>query len=384
MSEAENQDGRIPDTERRIGITTVLMDEYIMFSLLIAALLSSTLGILIARKVAVWIGLVDKPNQRKLHSGNIPLVGGIAIYLAICVLYFLFPQLPPHSTAYLFSVSLLLLVGILDDRFDLPVLPRVTAQAAAAILLMVDGAYLYSLGNLAFGEELLLGVIGYVITLFAMWASINAFNMSDGIDGLLGGLTAVSLAALAFCFSRGGQEVPAIWCLCLIGALVPYLLFNLGVFGRRFKIFMGDAGSTLLGFTLLWLLIMATQGEIAVIAPATALWLIAIPLMDMTAITIRRIRRGDSPFKPDREHLHHILMRSGLTGRQTLMVMVLFASLIALIGIGLDVMAVPELFSVTLFLLMFVSYFYVLAQLLRRSPQAAAMKGTPVSSPVGH
>lgn len=359
-----------------------------MFSLLVAALLSSMLGILFARKVAVWTGLVDKPNQRKLHSGNIPLVGGIAIYLAICVLYFLFPQLPPYSTAYLVSVTLLLAVGILDDRFDLPVLPRVTVQAIAAIMLMMDGAYLYSLGHLAFGEELLLGVVGYVITLFAMWASINAFNMSDGIDGLLGGLSVVSLAALSFCFYRGGQEVQATWCLCLIAAIVPYLMFNLGAFGPRFKIFMGDAGSTLLGFTLLWLLILATQGKEAVITPSTALWLIAIPLMDMAAITIRRIRRGDSPFKPDREHLHHILMRSGLTGRQTLIVMVLFASLIALIGIGLDAMAVPELLSVTLFLLMFVSYFYVLAQLLRRSPQVAGVKSAPAapvsSHPVQH
>lgn len=358
-----------------------------MFSLLVTALLSSFFGILIARKVAIWTGLVDKPNQRKLHSGHIPLVGGIAIYLTICILYVVFPQLPQHSTVYLVSVSLLLLVGVLDDRFDLPVLPRMIVQALAAILLMMDGAYLYSFGHLLFGKELLLGMLGYVVTLFAMWASINAFNMSDGIDGLLGSLSCVSLAALALCFHLEGQADQALWCLCLIAAIVPYLLLNLGAFGARFKIFMGDAGSTLLGFTLLWLLMLATQGESAVIAPSTALWLIALPLMDMVAITIRRMRRGDSPFKPDREHLHHILMRGGLTGRQTLATMVLLASLIALVGIGMEMLAVPELLSVTLFLVLFFGYFYALAHLLRRSPAGVGVKPAAISSvhhPVQH
>lgn len=102
----------------------------------------------------------------------------------------------------------------------------------------------------------------------------------------------------------------------MIATIVPYILLNLGILGRRYKVFMGDAGSTLIGFTAIWLLLQSSQGKAHSINPVTALWIIAIPLMDMIAIMYRRLRKGMSPFSPDRQHIHHLIMRAGFTPRQ--------------------------------------------------------------------
>ncbi|PWC19131.1 undecaprenyl-phosphate alpha-N-acetylglucosaminyl 1-phosphate transferase [Brenneria roseae subsp. roseae] len=328
--------------------------------------LSAFVALFVARKAAINVGLVDKPNIRKKHQGNIPLVGGVSIYMALWVLYALQPDWLPDFSLYMICATALLVVGVLDDRFDLPVLPRIGLQAFVAGLMMYAGLYLTSLGKILFGYELFLGILGYFVTLFAVWGAINAFNMVDGIDGLLGALSCVTFGALAVVFYLGGHGALASWSLCLLAATLPYILLNLGIlWGNRFKVFMGDAGSTLIGFTVIWLLMLATQGEDAVIRPVTALWLIAIPLMDMVTIMIRRIRRGDSPFKPDREHLHHILMRAGLTPRQALAVIVGAAILFAAVGIISERSGTTESIMLSVFLMAFVGYFWMISRIWR-------------------
>lgn len=123
------------------------------------------------------------------------------------------------------------------------------------------------------------------MTLLSFWGAINAFNTVDGIDGLLGALSGVTFGALAVMFYLDGEHELAQWSLCLLAASIPYILLNLGIiWGQKFKVFMGDAGSTLIGFTVIWLLIVATKGHDAVIRPVTVLWFIAVPLMDMVTI----------------------------------------------------------------------------------------------------
>ncbi|UVO09716.1 UDP-N-acetylglucosamine--undecaprenyl-phosphate N-acetylglucosaminephosphotransferase [Pectobacterium polonicum] len=328
--------------------------------------LSAFIALFLARKVAIKVGLVDKPNERKRHRGHIPLVGGVSIYMALWVMYLFDSAWLPDFSLYMICASVLLVVGILDDRYDLPVLPRVGLQALVAGLMMYAGVYLASLGKVMFGYELFLGIFGYTITLFAVWGAINAFNMVDGIDGLLGALSCVTFGALAVVFYLDGRHELARWSLCLLAATLPYILLNLGVpWGKKFKVFMGDAGSTLIGFTVIWLLILATQGDDAVIRPVTALWFIAIPLMDMVTIMVRRIRRGDSPFKPDREHLHHILMRAGLTPRQSLLAIVVVAMVLAAIGIICELSGIPESVMLSAFLVVFVGYFWAITRVWR-------------------
>ncbi|KNC09910.1 UDP-phosphate N-acetylglucosaminyl 1-phosphate transferase [Klebsiella sp. RIT-PI-d] len=320
-------------------------------------LLSAVGGLTIARFTAPVFGLVDKPDARKVHEGHIPLVGGISVWVAISALQYINPQWLPHQQVFWFCISMLLIVGVLDDRFNLPVLPRVIAQAIAAALMMRSGLWLASLGEIIPGYVVTLGAAGYLVTLIAIWASINAFNMIDGIDGLLGAVSCVTFGALGILFYLHGNIGAWHWCLALVLAVMPYLMANLGLFGgKKRKVFMGDAGSTVIGFAVIWLLVVATQNEDAVIAPVTALWLIALPLADMSAVSLRRLLSGNSPFRPDRGHIHHIIMKCGYSSRWTLVILFVAAVFCASIGILFDRLQIAEWVSLTLFLLFFAGW----------------------------
>jgi UDP-GlcNAc:undecaprenyl-phosphate GlcNAc-1-phosphate transferase len=181
--------------------------------------------------------------------------------------------------------------------------------------------------------------------------------MVDGIDGLLGGLSCVSFGAMGIIMYDSGHMDLALWCFAMIAATLPYILLNLGILGRRYKVFMGDAGSTLIGFTVIWILLQSTQGESHPMNPVTALWLIAIPLMDMIAIMYRRLRKGLSPFSADRQHIHHLIMRAGFTSRQAFVLITVAAALLAAIGvIGEHLPLVPEWLMLVLFFFAFLLY----------------------------
>jgi len=316
----------------------------------------------LARKAAKKVGLVDMPNTRKRHQGNIPLVGGISVFAGICFTFAITDYYVPHAMLYLMCSAVLILVGTLDDRFDLSVKIRAVVQAGVAVAMMAGAKlYLLSLGAIIGPVELIVGPFGYVLTLFAVWAAINAFNMVDGIDGLLGGLSIVAFAALGILLYLDGQYSLAMWCFAMNAATLPYVLLNLGFLGKRFKVFMGDAGSTMIGFTIIWILLEVTQGPGNPVKPVTALWLIAIPLMDMVAIMYRRLRKGMSPFSADRQHIHHLIMRAGFTPRQAFVLITTAAALLAGIGVIGEYLAfIPEWVMLVLFLIAFIAYGYCL------------------------
>lgn len=318
----------------------------------------SFLFLFVIRKMANIVGLVDRPNFRKRHQGMIPLVGGISVYAGICFTFLITDYRIPHASLYLACAGLLVFVGALDDRYDISVKVRALVQAAVAVLMMIfANLTLRNLGHIIGPWEMLLGPFGYLITLFAVWAAINAFNMVDGIDGLLGGLSCVSFGSLGIIMYDSGHMELALWCFAMIAAIVPYILLNLGVLGPRYKVFMGDAGSTLIGFTVIWILLQSTQGESHPMNPVTALWLIAIPLMDMVAIMYRRLRKGMSPFSADRQHIHHLIMRAGFTSRQAFVLITLAAALLAGVGvIGEHLSFVPEWIMLALFFVAFLLY----------------------------
>ncbi|OBT13668.1 undecaprenyl-phosphate alpha-N-acetylglucosaminyl 1-phosphate transferase [Vibrio sp. UCD-FRSSP16_10] len=298
------------------------------------------------RKVGYAIGLVDKPNARKLHQGSVPLVGGISI--CITVMYFLYLNAGQIMHASLFSACLtaLVLIGVADDRFDISYKFRMGIQAVLTLIMIhYTDLTLLHIGNaLGFGVWEFPKYVDVIVTLFAVIGAINAFNMVDGIDGLLGGLTVVVLSSLAVVFFAHGLTLPAYFLLVLIVIIIPFILFNLGYFGKVRKVFMGDAGSMMIGFTVIWILIGGTQAHYGhyVIRPVTALWLIAVPLIDMMAIMIRRIRKGHSPFHPDREHFHHIMQRIGLSSRESLVLICLVQVLYSTVGLLGEYFSVPE------------------------------------------
>ncbi len=316
------------------------------------------------RKVARRVGLVDKPSGRKMHTGNVPLVGGVAICITIVQYIYSHPGMINHANLYMCCIVGLTIVGALDDRYDLSVKVRMLVQTIISIAMIYFAkAELLSLGDiLGFGDiSLGYGYVGGLITVFAVIGCINAFNMVDGIDGLLGGLSIVTFGAIGILLNMANEQSLSYLCLLLVVCMIPYIVMNLGLIGRERKVFMGDAGSMMIGFTVIWLLIGASQtpGN-PMIRPVTALWLIALPLMDMAAIMIRRVKQGKSPFKPDREHLHHICQRLGCSPTQTLILICSIASVFAVIGIIGEIFVIPEFLMFYSFIAIFAAYLVVL------------------------
>lgn len=335
--------------------------EYLSFFLIAFSLL------FLLRRIAKRINLVDRPNERKLHQGVVPLVGGISIYLTLMLALWFKPELLINSEVYVLCASVLVMMGAIDDKYDVDYRVRLVVQILiSCTMIFAAGLSLKSLGHILLGYEINLGPLGYIVTIFAVLGAINAFNMVDGIDGLLGGLTMVTFGALAYIHYADGQLSLARFCLLMMIVVIPYICLNLGFpFDVRKKVFMGDAGSMLIGFTVIWVLLQGTQGPKAQMNPVTALWLIAIPLMDMACIMVRRIRKGVSPFKPDREHLHHICLRAGLSSHQALVAIFGVAILLAVTGIALEYANVPEWISLLLFILVFAIYYQLLNNIWR-------------------
>jgi UDP-GlcNAc:undecaprenyl-phosphate/decaprenyl-phosphate GlcNAc-1-phosphate transferase len=331
------------------------------FASILFAFVVSFLAIGFIKPLAVKVGLVDVPIGRKLHQGHVPLIGGVSIYLSILTTSLFFIPQSQVFNLYILSASMLLFVGVLDDRYDIPVRYRFIAQIlVGSMMIFGAGFYIENLGNLFGIGVVKLGFVGVFVTLIAIIGAINAFNMVDGIDGLAGMLSMVSFASLAFLLSHAGSDwylLPALF----IAAIVPYLMANLGWPSRVFsKIFMGDAGSMLIGLTVVWLLVIGVNDSVNAFRPVTALYIVAVPLMDMAAIMYRRIKKGDSPFRPDRDHLHHIFIRAGFSSQQALVIISISAACIALLGVVSDLYAVPELVMLLVFLLIFLLYCYVI------------------------
>ncbi|RLV60397.1 undecaprenyl-phosphate alpha-N-acetylglucosaminyl 1-phosphate transferase [Parashewanella curva] len=327
-------------------------------------------GVAALKPLAQKMGLVDIPNDRKLHVGDTPLIGGAAIFLGVLFASAIIMPLSRTFNLYLLSASLILILGILDDKCDLSVRSRLLVQVfVASILIFGANFYLSTFGFIFHFFEFKLGYIGTVVTVVAVIGAINAFNMVDGIDGLAGALSLVTFGSLSLLLYKAGNHW-FILAFLFIPAILAYLSFNLRwPFKNVTKVFMGDAGSMLIGLSVVWLLVIGVESENRAFSPVTALYLIAIPLMDMAAIMYRRMKKGQSPFKPDRDHLHHIFERAGFSRRQTLVRIFLGAIVIALIGLIGEALHVPESIMFVLFVTIFVFYNWALMhvwQLLKR------------------
>ncbi|MEI6894716.1 MAG: UDP-N-acetylglucosamine--undecaprenyl-phosphate N-acetylglucosaminephosphotransferase [Colwellia sp.] len=335
----------------------------------VSAFLFALLAIKFFNPVALEIGLVDKPSERKQHAGHIPLIGGISMFLAVLAASLLWLPNTLELRMYLIASAMMVFIGALDDKFDLRVRVRLIGQIIIASLMIYGvGGYIYNLGNLFGFGDVTLGPLGILFTYLGIIVVINAYNMIDGIDGLIGSLSINTFTSIAILFIMSGKSGYISYPLILATATLPYLMYNLGLFEKFFnketqKIFMGDAGSMFVGLSVIWLLIMGTQGEYASFRPVTALWICAIPLMDLLAIVMRRYKNGKSPFKPDRDHLHHIIQKAGLTSRQALVVISTTALVMSLIGLVGEYFYVAESIMLIGFLVMFVLYVVVIKKI---------------------
>ena len=296
------------------------------------------------RPLAISINLVDTPSFRKKHSGIIPLIGGISMFLGV-ILTILVSSYDLNDFSYFLFASLaIILIGVLDDHQDISASVRLVFQVLIGIILVLSGKInIESFGNIISNDELILNQWSYFVTILAIITGINAVNMADGIDGLAGGNSLITfLAILYLSIDSLNREILLI--VFLFCAVLPvFLIFNLclGISSKK-KIFMGDAGSMFIGLTIVWVLIDLSQGSTRSFSPVTALWLFSIPLIDLSAAFLRRLFSGTSPFRPDLFHIHHLLMKSGIREKYAL-ILILFASLImATIGILGEILAIPE------------------------------------------
>ena len=323
----------------------------------------SLAAIKVLRPFAIRFELVDKPCTRKQHNGHVPLIGGIAVFCSVVLSSSIWLPINSELLSYLCAAGLMVILGVADDKHNLSVRFRIAFQLLiATFMIFAIDSYLMNLGDLFSFGDVNLGFFGIVVTYLAVVAMINAFNMVDGIDGLLGAMAINTMSSIALLLTIKNQE--NLFTILIIFSLIPYLIFNLGVFGTRYrKIFMGDAGSMFIGFTVVWLLVINTQGEHSGFRPVTALWIVAVPLLDMTAVILSRIRNGRSPFQADRQHLHHILLRAGLSPRSTLLLIFLISLMFSSFGIYGEKEALSEPVMFFGFLLMFAIYYAAISNI---------------------
>jgi UDP-GlcNAc:undecaprenyl-phosphate GlcNAc-1-phosphate transferase len=268
---------------------------------------------------------------------------------------------PISDYRLLFAGSLILLtVGVLDDLHELSARVRFAAQIAAGLVMTLGaGIVLEDLGYLVSPQHLVsLGILAVPLSVFATVGVINAVNMSDGIDGLAASLTLIAVCALGL-IAWSGEHTGAVGVLVLLASvLVAFLTFNLRLKGPAL-VFMGDAGSMFLGFVLAWLLIQFSQGEDRLLAPVTALWILALPLLDTVSMMLRRLLLGRSPFAADRQHCHHILIAAGFSPKRALAWMIALALIGASVGLAGHFLGIAEHWMFLGFLALFLMHFWI-------------------------
>jgi UDP-GlcNAc:undecaprenyl-phosphate GlcNAc-1-phosphate transferase len=297
---------------------------------------------------------VDKPDARKQHAGDVPLSGGIAVFLTILFGSFVL-SIPPYSPQMLVIACLVFFIGVYDDYSHLNASLRLVIQYGCGILLATyGGIVILNVGNLLAMGDIPLLLLAVPLTALSVAGLSNAFNMIDGIDGLAASMIGLPLITL-YALASSASHPMADSLLLMIVPLLVFLFFNLGPDTRFLpKIFLGDGGSVTLGFLVTASLVYFSQGEDAVILPVTALWLVTVPLMDMLATMLRRLKNGRKLMEADRSHLHHTLMDMGLNARQTLGLLICYAFLCALLGLALEHAA--ESLSLLVYFLLFLGH----------------------------
>ncbi len=286
----------------------------LMFLSLGAALLLAPLF----NRLVSRAGWVDKPTARKRHRGEIPLSGGLMLVGSVVLLGTVLQiGLPAYGTGLIAGIGLVFAVGFIDDRFPIRARYRLAAQVAAALIAVIWGGALIA----SFGE-LLPGLIispwswlALLLTVVAIAGLSNAFNLSDGIDGLCASYALVSIGWLLLVTLALDPELvvglaPLQW--LVIGALLAFLVFNLWhPWQKSSAMFLGDGGSVALGFLVAWLAVRLVKVDDGAIGAPVMLWFVAMPMLDMIASLVRRLSEGAKLLAADNRHLHHLLLARG-------------------------------------------------------------------------
>jgi UDP-GlcNAc:undecaprenyl-phosphate GlcNAc-1-phosphate transferase len=269
---------------------------------------------LLARFAAKW-GIVDQPGMRKVHETAVPRIGGIAMALAAFIAAFIAIDLQAPDRWFLLAAAILVVFGASDDRYDLDYRVKFIGQFLAVGIVVFCGDV--QIRAITLDDRIMLpAFISMPLTFFFLIGITNAVNLADGLDGLAGGTTFLCLCAVALLSSLGDHNAGTALCLAFAGAVLGFLRFNT----YPASVFMGDAGSQLLGFTIGVLSIRATQSFSSQVSAAIPIMLLAIPILDTLSVIVQRIGEGRSPFSADKNHIHHKLLALGFSHHEAVMV----------------------------------------------------------------
>ena len=314
--------------------------DIILLADFLSALLLAALMILLILKVAYSNRLFDIPNERKVHEIPVPRLGGVSFLptiVVVCtftigVIYSLglttksFGEVKSfvNLTYLLGGAILLFIVGLADDLADVGFKIKFAVQFLVALVIVASGMYIHNLYGL-FGIHELPDFVGITFTILLLIFITNAINLIDGIDGLASGIVAISLVCFCVIYVFERKFVPAMVSLTTLGAVSVFWLFNIfGTREKKTKLFMGDTGSLLLGLILCYLIINlgsfighngpTRNTKYYVIAFSSLM----IPLLDVIRVMGYRIIKHKSPFLPDMNHIHHLLLKTGFSTRKAL------------------------------------------------------------------
>ena len=305
-----------------------MIQEFFIEHSYLIGLVSFALGLFgmpIVIRIAKKKGFVVRPNKRMSHTGAIPNVGGLDICFSFMLTYLLFEyDQMSQSQFFLIGLFAIMAVGFIDDVLVLTPTTKLLGETFAGLVLIGFADLRITHLHGLFGIEEIGLIPSYLISLFVLIAIINAVNLIDGIDGLASGLGILYCLFFAVYFGLVGETSWSILGICMIGSLAVFFIYN--VFGHKGKIFMGDSGSLLLGYLLTAFVFRFCEinayHQVPEIyhmsaAPAVAICVLTVPIFDTIRVSLTRIKQHRSPFQPDKNHIHHLLLRTGLNHIQT-------------------------------------------------------------------
>lgn len=306
----------------------------ILFSLLAAAVLSFGATPLVKR-AAFKLGAIDVPKDgRRMHDHPIPRLGGLAIFLGFMLSALLFAEMERPVRGLLIGAVIIVILGVLDDIMTLRALPKFIVQIGAAWIAVHHGNVIQYLSNpiLTSTERFIdLGSLAVPVTILWIVAITNAVNFIDGLDGLAVGVSAISSATLLVTAILVSEGNVAVIMAALLGACLGFIPYNL----NPAKIFMGDSGSTFLGYVLAVVSIQGLFKLYAIISFAVPFLILGLPIFDICFAILRRLARGENPMHADRGHVHHRLIDMGFNQKQAVAISYIMTAILGLSAVVL-------------------------------------------------
>lgn len=326
----------------------------------ISQIVLSTFSVLVGlRLLAPRLGLVDKPNLRKRHVGTIPVVGGIGLLMGATLAIYARGYVSSESAWFVGFATTIVAIGVVDDRFDMKAGVKLSLQILATTIFLITNPG-SQLRVHEFDAPLWISTLLHILFLTG---SINAFNMLDGSDGLAGGVAAVVLAALTLASHFSGAPFSSLICTAFLSAVMAFLSMNAQTpWQPRATIFLGDAGSMLLGLVISFALLDLTRASARWQLSHVAFFL-AFPIIETISLFARRINLRRNPFSADRLHMHHLLIDAGWSASATALAIATVNGGMALLGAALHEAAASMFFSGILFSALFVAHSIVVRQL---------------------